>query len=158
MKYRRLTNEELTSLEKEFVEFLVANTITANDWIKLKNENLEHANHLIDMFSDIVMEKVLQNIKYLEYRDTKSLMVFECQKEQIVLIGLTVSDAIDVDLTNQSSIQKLVSENKLDDNTISIFKTIKPYQKIREIEIFEMTQNHCFISDGALFYTLSKMC
>lgn len=157
MKYRRLTNEELDTLEKEFVDFLVSNTITANDWIKLKNDNIDEANQLIDLFSDIVMEKVLQNIKYLEYREAKSVMLFECGKDQINLIGLTITGNIEVDLTNNSSIQKLLENNKINDDTISVFKTVKNYTKVREIELFEMTQNNCLVSDGSLFYTLNKM-
>ena len=35
MKYRRLTNEELAELEKEFVRFLVSNTVTSEDWEKI---------------------------------------------------------------------------------------------------------------------------
>lgn len=157
MKYRRLTNEELDTLEKEFVEFLVSNTITADDWIKLKNDNIDEANLLIDLFSDIVMEKVLQNIKYLEYREAKSVMLFECGKDRINLIGLTITENIEVDLTNNSSIQELLEKNKINDDTISVFKTIKNYSKVREVELFEMTQNNCLVSDGALFYTLNKM-
>lgn len=158
MKYRRLTDEELKELEKEFVEFLVSNTITADDWEKLKQENPENAHMLIEMFSDVVMEKVLANIKYLEHREEKSLMLFEFQKEQIVLIGINVTPHINVDLREKNSIQHLIDNNGIEDDAISIFKTIKPYKKTREEEIFEMTENNCLVSDGVLFYALNKLC
>ena len=38
VKYRALTHEELESMEKEFIDFLVLNGITGEDWEKLKNE------------------------------------------------------------------------------------------------------------------------
>ncbi len=157
MKYRRLTDEELKELEKEFIEFLVTNTITANDWEKIKNENPENAHTLIEMFSDVVMEKVLSNIKYLEHREEKNLMLFEFQKEEIVLIGIHVAPHVNVDLREQSSIQSLI-DNGIEDESISIFKTLKPYEKSREEEIFQMTENNCLVSDGVLFYALNKFC
>lgn len=36
MKYRRLTAEELSGLEKEFVHYLIINGIDAQEWEKLK--------------------------------------------------------------------------------------------------------------------------
>lgn len=158
MKFRRLTNEELTELEKEFIEFLVTNTITADDWTKLKKDNPDNAHMLIETFSDVVMEKVLSNIKYLEHREEKSLMLFEFQQKQVVLIGINVASHINVDLREQNSIQSLIDNNSIEDESLSIFKTIKPYKKSREEEIFEMTENNCLVSDGALFYALNKLC
>ena len=61
MKFRRLTNEELQELEKEFVQFLVSNTVTADDWEKIKEDNPERAEGLIEIFSDIVFEKVISD-------------------------------------------------------------------------------------------------
>ncbi|MCP4522438.1 MAG: hypothetical protein GY827_12225 [Cytophagales bacterium] len=157
MKFRRLTDEELTALEKEFVEFLVSNTITADDWEKLKKDDTNSAHELIDLFSDIVLEKALGNIKYLEHREEKSLMLFECGKEQITLIGVNANENVSVDLRNQDSIQSLLNQG-IDDNALSIFKTTKAYQQSREEEIFQMTENSCLVSDGALFYSLNKIC
>ena len=36
MKYRKLTKDELEVFEKEFIQFLVINVITAIKWLKLK--------------------------------------------------------------------------------------------------------------------------
>ena len=66
MKYRRLDLAELKTLEKDFVRFLASNHITADDWVKLKKENPEKVERLLDVFSDIVWSKTLSQIQYLE--------------------------------------------------------------------------------------------
>ena len=38
MKFSRLSLSELESLEKEFIEFLAANGIDSDYWVKLKKE------------------------------------------------------------------------------------------------------------------------
>jgi hypothetical protein len=42
-KYRLLTLEELKSMEKEFVDFLVLNGIPGEDWVKLKDTDPDRA-------------------------------------------------------------------------------------------------------------------
>ena len=41
MKFERLSNNELRSLEKEFIQFLVVNGIVAADWEKSKKKMLK---------------------------------------------------------------------------------------------------------------------
>ncbi len=154
-KFRQLTDEELQELEKEFVQFLCANTVTADDWVKVKEEEPERAHQLIDMFSDVVMEKALTNIKYLEHRQEKELMLFHCKEESMELIGLNVPADADVDLREPASVQAYVENSE--DGGLSVFKVEKPYAKSREEEMFDMTNTGCLVSDGALFYLLEKM-
>lgn len=49
-KYRLLTHEELIELEKEFIDFLILNSIVASDWMKIKNEEPEKATRFIHLF------------------------------------------------------------------------------------------------------------
>ena len=79
MKYRRLTNDELTELEKEFVRFLASNHITALDWEKLKGHDPKRVESLIEVFSDIVFEKILQGIEYLEFKTPTDIKTFHCE-------------------------------------------------------------------------------
>ena len=46
MKYRILSKEELEPLKDDFIKFLSANTITGEDWVKIKAEKPEEANTL----------------------------------------------------------------------------------------------------------------
>ena len=157
MKYRRLTDEELKELEKEFVNFLVSNTITADDWVKLKEFDPEKAEVLIELFSDVVLDKVLKKVQYIEHRGERDLIVFNCGKDEIELFGLTVSEELEVDLTNEASVISMLLNSEMLDGNVKSFKQTKAYTKEREVEIFEMIQSGCLITDDSIFNTLKGL-
>jgi len=134
MKYKRLTNEELQALEKEFVNYLAAAQITASDWEKMKKDELQKAEELIDVFSDMVYEKVMGKIKFLEYRDKKTLNIFNCREDEIVLVGLRVSENSPLDLTSDH----LLAGWDMNDEKIGVIKSKKNYVKERGLEVFEL--------------------
>ena len=79
MRFRRLTEEELEPLQEDFVQFLASNQITAKEWLEMKANNLEKVHDLIDLFSDIVLEKVFGSLEYLQHRTKDTIRVFYCQ-------------------------------------------------------------------------------
>ncbi len=154
MKYKRLTNEELQALEKEFVNYLAAAQITAGDWEKMKKQEIEKAEELIDVFSDMVYEKVIGKIIFLEYRDKKTLNIYNCHQEGIALVGLRVSESSTLDLTAEDVLSQWNSNH---DNAISIIKSEKKYVKDRGVEVFELLQSGCLITDNKLFNVLGNI-
>ncbi len=157
MKYRRLTDPELKELEKEFVNFLVANTITADDWLKIKEFDPEKAEVLIELFSDVVLDKVLKKVQFIEHRDERDLIVFHCGKDEIELFGLTVSEELAIDLTNEASVVSMLLNSEMLDGKVKSFRQTKPYIKSREVEIFEMIQSGCLITDDSIYNTLKGL-
>lgn len=157
MKYRRLSDVELQELEKEFVNFLVANTITADDWLKLKEIDSEKAEVLIELFSDVVLDKVLRKVQFVEHRGERDLIVFHCGKEEIELFGLTVSEELEVDLTNEASVISMLLNSEMLDGKVKSFRQTKSYTKERELEVFEMIQSGCLITDDSIFNTLKGL-
>ncbi|MEM7101941.1 MAG: DUF6495 family protein [Bacteroidota bacterium] len=151
MKYRRLSNEELKELENEFIEFLSANTITGNDWEKLKSDNPEKVNALIEQFSDIVLQKVLEKIKYLELRTPYDWKVFHCGKANISMIGLSISEFSELDLTKQ------ITTADLSESGAEIYSGEKAYQGERESEIFGMLDIGCSIASPQVFEMMKKL-
>ena len=73
MKYRILNSKELEPLKDDFIKFLSANTVTGEDWAKIKSNKPNEALKLIEIFSDIVWERSLEKIKYLEHTETISI-------------------------------------------------------------------------------------
>ena len=148
MSYRRLSEEELEELKEEFIQYLVANGIEAKLWEKFKKEDSEKADAFIAQFSEVVLEKALEKIEYLEHRTTTDLKLFFCGKEQMDLIALKSST---VDLTKISDFSEADFEN------IEVFKASKPYSKKREVELFEMTEKGCTVTTHTLFNLLKQM-
>jgi hypothetical protein len=154
MKYKRLAPEELKALEKEFVNFLASAQITGPDWVKMKKEEKEKANELIDVFSDLVYDKVLRKIRYLEYRDKKTLNIFFCDDNKINLVGIRVKEHSSLDLTAPDILKQWNSENN---SSVNVVRSEKSYSRDREIEVLEMLESGCLITDDRLYNVLSQM-
>lgn len=150
-KYRRLNREELQELEKEFINFLVVQGITADDWESLKKEDQLVAESKINEFSDLVLHNVLQKLSFLEYRSKSEVKCFQCLKNQLVEVGLTAGPNKDTDFTDPAFLEKASIEPP---KGIKVYTRSKEYRKERERELFDLISAGCEISDGKLFKTL----
>jgi len=125
MKYVRLSKNELIELEKEFVDFLVVNGITAQDWVAIKENEPLNADEIINQFSDVVWESILRSTQYLNKIEEESAYYFKCDKDEI-------------------SLRKVAKAG----TSTELYSATKSFKKVREEEMFEMIQNGCTISDG----------
>ncbi len=151
-KYRCLTQEELSVLEKEFVDFLVINGITADEWKALKKEETDKAEKIIEQFSDVVWEGVLRKTQFLEHRSPQEIRTFQCLPGKIVLMGLEIKDQT-IDLRIAEGVEKVKSSMP----STAVYSSEKNYSKKREAEVFELIQNGASISDGKLFKRIALM-
>jgi hypothetical protein len=157
MKYRRLNTEELAEVEKEFVNFLVSNTVTGADWVKIKAETPERAEKLIDLFSDIVFEKVLKKVEYLEYKSRQDIKIFHCLPDKMKLLGILIDGETGLDFSQEMSPAQMSALLNNSAAQLKLYSAEKTYAKERETELFEMMESGCLISRGELFNTLEKL-
>ena len=66
MRYRRLTSEELESVEVEFTKFLASQGLDAAEWQKVKSDNPHKVEQLLDEFSTFFWDSTTSRITYLE--------------------------------------------------------------------------------------------
>ncbi len=130
-KYRILTLDELDLLKKDFIEFLVVNGITGEDWEEIKLINPENRDKVVELFSEVVFTKILLQTNFLELKTDKVASAIQCNKENMVMITLESA--------------KEHSE---------IYSTDKTYQKSREEEIYALMQKGFLRSDGKLYKEL----
>lgn len=145
-KYRILSSEELELLEKEFIEFLVINGITADEWQKIKASEPEKTKKFIELFSDVVFEKLMRKTKYVIKQVGTVLMCFYYDDEEAKMI-----------LVQDWHIDKPLGEITKADITkgqFSISLQSKKYQKTRELELFQMIQGGAEVSDGKIYELL----
>lgn len=157
MKYRRLAVDELKELEPEFIRFLAANSIPGPDWEKMLKSSPDKANQFIDQFSDIVMERTLKNIKYLEYRTKDDIKVFNCKEDNIVLMGLMIDGESPIDLRKDLQVAEMVASLNQSNATLKTYRAEKTYSKEREVELFEMLENGCMITNEKLFDSIKNL-
>jgi hypothetical protein len=153
-KYRSLTFEELKSMEKEFIDFLVLNGITGDDWEKLKKDNPEGADGICEAFSDVVFTKILKKCRYLETHSPKHLIAVFCDEKEMHLQGLEAPNESSVDFTDAEQFNKLKTNPPLG---LQRLRSKKEYSQEREMEIWNMINNGFFISDQKLYMSLFSL-
>ena len=83
MRYSQLTKEQFEELHEEFALFLATQKIDIKEWEDIKKNNPEVADEELNLFSDLVWEKVLGKSKYLEHFSKDSINLFKCEEEGI---------------------------------------------------------------------------
>ena len=151
MKYRLLSDEELTHFKKDFIDYLVVNGLTGEDWAKMKEERVEDANKILDSFSDVVFESIFRKNMFLDHVSKNKIKCFQCLGDKIVLIGLNSSNS-SIDFTTLKDFSVLANTKGLE-----VYTSEKEYTKQREIEMFEMTNDGCSLSKGEMFKKLSLL-
>lgn len=157
MKYRRLRADELKDLEPDFVRFLAANALPADSWEKLKQEKPEAAEELIEQFSEVVFEKVLTNVEYLEFKTPKDIKVFHCQEDKITMLGLEVKGNTDLDFTKTTDPAEMNRQLQVSGANANVYRAEKQYKGDRKMELFKMMESGCLISKGLIYNALKEL-
>ena len=148
-KYRRLLKEELVIFEKEFVDFLVVNGIVAEDWEKLKVNEPEKAEKMVDLFSDVILESVMRKAQFLEIHTANYVQGVQCLADKMIMIAVNCKDQKqDMRLFMKESPKELWKDE------YEILQGEKKYAESREMDIFNMTKQGFSITDGELFKEL----
>jgi hypothetical protein len=154
MKYRQLTTEQLNEMHEEFALFLASQKIDASKWEEIKDTKPEVVEEEINLFSDLVWEKVLSNTSYINHFDNQNLNLFRCDAENIQRI-LIKCEKKGFNFSNPKDYKWFIENSK--DKSITYFKGQKTYFKERNIEIFEMVEKGCVISKGDLYEMIFKI-
>lgn len=151
MKYRFLTNNELDLLEDDFHDFLHMEGIPAKEWKEYHKDSPEDAKQLLAKFSEKVFLKVLEDVEYLEHRSAKSLRLFECQKDKMIMIGLDIDQESKLDFTDPKSFPHPLENQK----AMKTFQLEREYELLREDEIYHLMECGCYVVDGEVFNQIS---
>ncbi|GLB53546.1 hypothetical protein NBRC110019_25870 [Neptunitalea chrysea] len=154
MKYSRLTKEQLEEMHEEFSRFLATQQITADEWNKIKIESPDVAEQEIDIFSDLVWEKVLENVVYADKVDQQNIFLFYFGEKDMKLIAFKVSN-VAIDLTTNKGMEWLIANCKED--TVRVFKANKAYSVDKKMDIFTLIQQGAVISKGELYNHFSTV-
>lgn len=139
MKYRKLSKEELQELKTEFIQFLVANGLDAAEWKRLNDEDLDAANEMVDLFSDVVFDKALNNMKFLKHVSKHHIKYFYCLENKVMLLSIKAHDNSPLDFTQAEVLSKLASGDEVfEKGEITYSTSEKEYVKERNIEVFEL--------------------
>lgn len=153
-KYRRLSSEEFEALEKEFIDFLVLNGITAPDWQKLKDEEAEKAHQIMDSFSDVVLEGVLRKAEYVEMRSSKEVILLKTEEKGFNVVALRADESSEIDFNKPDLMMELINSGKA---KLSVGRNFTEYRKGREMDLFEILSNGGFITDERMYNAVNQL-
>ncbi len=150
-KYRTLTHTELKELEKEFVDYLVVSGIDAAEWVKIKEDSPAKAVRIIELFSDVVFEKITRKTKYIFKIEQSNLFLFHYGENKASLMIFQFPDGFDLREKSQKEIIAFARTN----NMQSIPQS-KKYIRTREEELFSMLQAGCDICPQSFYEAMIK--
>lgn len=154
MKYTRLTTEQFNELHQEFINFLASQSITGEEWNRIKKEQPELAEQELDVFSDLIWEGVLNKSEYLENKSPQQFFLFHLGETHIKLIAVKITDnSIDLNTTEGA---KWLSEN-IQKPSVELFTSEKEYSADRNIDVFELIKQGAVISEGELYNWISEL-
>ena len=154
MKYTRLTKEQLEELHPEFITFLATQTIDKKEWDELKTNKPEIALQEIDIFSDLIWDKALTNVRFVDHFSKNHIFLFKCHNTLLEsLIVQTSNEAVDFFTTE--GLEWLGSN--LFTDVVSIQTGKKEVAENRNEEVFKIIQNGGIISKGELYIKLTAL-
>ncbi len=157
MKYRCLRRDELEEVTEDFVKFLASNSITKEDWSRIKQDQPDAAQKMIELFSDIFWDKVLENLKWCQIRQKKSFRIFQI-RDKWEMVHLKIAEDTPYDLTNPEHIQAVAGGAVgLAGLGVEIFTGTKALVKDRKRELFEMLENGALPCSEAMWLSWKSM-
>lgn len=153
MKYSRLTKEQFEELHKEFINFLATQTITADEWETIKKDKPEVAEQELDVFSDLVWEGVLSQVKYTEQISAQNIHLFAFNDDHMHVIGIKIDSPIDVTTTDGFN---WLRENLMDES-VTFTQGKKDYSEDKNLDKFKLIQSGSTITKGQLYEYMNNL-
>jgi len=148
MKYTRLTKEQLEEMHQEFINFLATQSITADEWKKIKQEKPETAEAELDIFSDLIWEGVLNKVEYLEHFSKNQIFLFHITTATIELIAIKIENEA-IDITTRDGYQWL--QTNLMDDAVNIYTSTRAISDDRNKDVFALIKQGANITKGELY-------
>lgn len=154
MKYARLTKEQLEELHPEFITFLATQSIDKIEWDDIKKNRPHVAEQEIDLFSDVIWDKALTNVSYIDHFSKNYIFLFKCV-EEVVFSWVVKTINPQIDFVSAEGIHWLADNLFSDD--VEITRGRKDISANRNVALFEIIKQGGIISKGELFNKLDNL-
>ncbi len=154
MKYTRLTKEQLEELQPEFINFLATQSITGEEWAKIKQNTPNVAEDELDVFSDLIWEGVLNKVTYLENISSQQMHLFQLVEKEMKLIAVKVMNP-EIDLTTKTGFDWFKKNWQSD--FVEYMTASKAYTEDKNLDKFNLIQKGAVITRGELYQWFESM-
>ena len=153
MKFHRLSEAQFHEMHEEFSVFLASNSIDKKKWERIKDEFPQKVTFLLDKFSDLVWDKVLNQCNYLEFSTPSQLFLFHTKKNSVDALVVKSVDIVQ-DLSTPIGFQWMLKN--ISSDYISLFNASKIYTPNRTDFIYSYLKKGAVLSDGQYFKHLKS--
>lgn len=151
MKYHRLTHKQFEELHEEFSVFLATQGMDHSKWDEIKTKNSDQVDALLDLFSDLVWDKISSECKFLEHITKDHLFLFKIADYEASVFVIKVSDK-KIDLTSSEAFEWIL--NNFNSNNVRLFKGSKTYDKSKNDFVYSYLKKGAIRTDGHRFKAL----
>lgn len=154
MKYSRLSKEQFEELHQEFIIFLATQSITSEEWAKMKEDKPEVAEDELEVFSDLIWEGVLTKVKYLENISERHMHLFELKEKEMKLISVKVLNP-EIDLRSEVGFGWF--KRNFQSDFVEYLTASKKYSEDKNADKFELIKQGAVITKGSLYQWFDEM-
>mgnify|MGYP000002536440 FL=1 len=152
MRFRRLNSEELFSLETEFKQFLVIHALYDEEWRLLAEENPEKAEQFIELFSDLVLEKVYNQVSFLVHFSSTMVSFFDMRNNPLKAYHIKCSEGLS--LQNEEGLQQALIVHF---NELHFYRGEKQLQQEKADEVFDLIRKGSESCEEAYFLKYTQL-
>ncbi|MFM1946602.1 MAG: hypothetical protein RL207_885 [Bacteroidota bacterium] len=152
MRFRRLSKEELFSLETEFKQFLVIHELYDEEWRLMAEKDPEKAEQFIQQFSDLVLGKVYQQISFLVHFSSTMVSFFDMRNDPLKAYHIKCSEGLS--LQNEEDLQLALSTHF---NQLHFYKGEKKLHEEKADEVFDLIKKGSEGCDEAYFLKYTQL-
>ncbi len=154
MKYRCLTYRELDLMDADFREFLYQNGTNKYEWNILNDQSHVLATFLLEEYSDLTLEKVLDGVEYLNYFADNELLSYQFESQSYHVIRLKFQSNTSLDHSVQSLAELLQQENN---QILKCSESVNPYQIPKAQMCFQLIEHGAKTADQTIYKQLSEL-
>ncbi len=137
--------DEFKYLEKEFIQFLATNVISADYWEKLISEKDIKVNEILEDFNRFIHQMVLEKAEILEKRTEDSLTIFYTEMDRLHFVRVENNVSGIFDFENEFDLidfQNFLTKNV---SKISVFRGEKSIKISKANEFLTLLKSGCKI-------------
>jgi hypothetical protein len=133
---------------------LATQSVDKIEWDDIKKNRPHLAEQEIDLFSDVIWDKALTNVSYIDHFSKNYIFLFKCIDE-VVFSWVVKTNNPQIDFVSADGIHWLA--DNLFSNDVEITKGRKDISENRNIALFEIIKQGGIISKGELFNKLDSL-
>jgi hypothetical protein len=151
LKYHKLTHEQFEELHQEFAIFLATQGLDYSNWAKIKESEPKYVDDLLDLFSDLVWDKIISECKFLEHISRDQLFLFKNDDDKASAIVVKISDK-EIDLASSEGFDWILKH--FDSDNVTIHMGSKIYDSSKNDFVYSYLKKGAIQTNGYRFKVL----